>query len=70
MRRFSSLIWNNQTALLVPCLAQKQATARPRMTRQQTLACHAPQYSAGLNHMRHVFMRSFRLGAVYPDVFG
>src|SRR5690606_14467115 len=25
MRRFSSLIWNDQTSLLVPCLAQKQA---------------------------------------------
>ncbi|MDP3847137.1 MAG: hypothetical protein Q8R10_12025, partial [Pseudomonas sp.] len=28
-RRFSSLIWNNQTMLLVPCLAQKQTPARP-----------------------------------------
>jgi len=28
--RFSSLIWNNQTTLLVPCRAQKQAPARPR----------------------------------------
>jgi hypothetical protein len=27
--RFSSLIWNNQTTLLVPCPAQKQAPARP-----------------------------------------
>jgi len=30
MLRFSSLIWNDQTSLLVPCLAQKQAPARPR----------------------------------------
>jgi DnaK suppressor protein len=36
VRRFSSLIWNNQTALLLPCLAQKQATAQPRMKWQQT----------------------------------
>jgi hypothetical protein len=28
--RFSSLIWNNQTTLLVPCPAQKQAPSRPR----------------------------------------
>jgi len=35
--RFSSLIWNNQTTLLVPCHAQKQAPARPRTKRQQTL---------------------------------
>src|SRR5690606_37488943 len=37
MRRFSSLIWNDQTVLLVPCLAQKQATARLRTKREQTL---------------------------------
>ncbi|MDP3815251.1 hypothetical protein, partial [Pseudomonas sp.] len=28
--RFSSLIWNNQTTLLVPGPAQKQAPSRPR----------------------------------------
>src|SRR5690606_15247483 len=38
MRRFSSLIWNDQTALLVPCLAQKQAPARSRTKREQTLS--------------------------------
>ncbi len=37
MRRFSSLIWNDQTSLLAPCLAQKQAPARTRTKREQTL---------------------------------
>ncbi|WP_417796891.1 hypothetical protein, partial [Stutzerimonas nitrititolerans] len=37
MRRFSSLIWSDQTALLVPCLAPKQAPARTRTKREQTL---------------------------------
>src|SRR5690606_19334561 len=36
--RSSSLIWNDQTSLLAPCFAQKQAPARPRTKRQQTLA--------------------------------
>src|SRR5690606_36041160 len=35
--RSSSLIWNDQTSLLAPCFAQKQAPARPRTKRQQTL---------------------------------
>src|SRR5690606_14443817 len=34
--RSSSLIWNDQTSLLAPCFAQKQAPARPRTKRQQT----------------------------------
>jgi len=37
MRRFSSLIWNDQTSLLAPCFAQKQAPVRTRTKRQQTL---------------------------------
>jgi len=40
MRRFSSRIWNDQTLLLVPCLAQKQAPARTRTKWEQTLAGH------------------------------
>jgi len=36
--RYSSFIWNDQTSLLMPCSAQKQAPARPRAKRQQTLA--------------------------------
>src|SRR5690606_25331500 len=38
MRRYSSFIWNDQISLLMPCLAQKQATARTRTKREQTLA--------------------------------
>src|SRR3989344_7744024 len=40
MLRFSTLIWNNQTSCLVPCLALKLAPARPRTKREQTLALH------------------------------
>jgi len=29
VRRYSSFIWNDQTSLLMPCSAQKQAPARP-----------------------------------------
>ncbi|HCL77932.1 MAG TPA: hypothetical protein DIC26_19040 [Pseudomonas sp.] len=32
----------HQTSLLVPCLAQKQATARPRTKRKQTLSQKEP----------------------------
>jgi len=35
--RYSSFIWNDQTSLLMPCSAKKQAPARPRAKRQQTL---------------------------------
>ncbi|RRV26515.1 LysE family translocator [Stutzerimonas nitrititolerans] len=41
MRRYSSFVWNDQTSLLMPCLAQKQAPARPRTKWQQTLVTKA-----------------------------
>src|SRR5690606_23292970 len=37
MRRYSSFIWHHQTPLPLPCLASKQAPARPRTKWQQTL---------------------------------
>src|SRR5690606_15302384 len=36
-RRYSSFIWTDQISLLMPCSTQKQAPARSRAKRQQTL---------------------------------
>ncbi|RMI01958.1 hypothetical protein EA795_06955 [Stutzerimonas nitrititolerans] len=36
---------DDQTALLVPCLAQRQAPARPRTKREQTLGPEASSLS-------------------------
>src|SRR5690606_2044642 len=59
MRRFSSLIWNDQTALLVPCLAQKQATARLRTKREQTLEARFPRTRADGQSLSCNYHRTF-----------
>ncbi|WP_165914233.1 hypothetical protein [Pseudomonas sp. IC_126] len=38
MLRYSSFIWNNQTSLLMPCLAQKQGAGAAANEAEQTLS--------------------------------
>jgi glycine betaine/proline transport system substrate-binding protein len=69
--RFSSLIWNNQTSLLVPCLAKKQAPARPRTKREQTLAtcCLLTLLASPVLAADDASCQKVRLGAVgWTDV--
>jgi len=80
MRRYSSLIWNDQTSLLVPCLAQRTAPARPRTKREQTLAHQeersmsaSTRYTDGLAKLEEIDGEAGRkvidsLQAIAPDL--
>ncbi|WP_312226434.1 hypothetical protein, partial [Stutzerimonas nitrititolerans] len=58
MRRYSSFIWNNQTSLLMPCLAQKQAPARPRTKWQQALESWTSSPAFSFSLQPSAFQRS------------
>jgi len=72
--RYSSFIWNDQTSLLMPCSVQKQAPARSRAKRQQTLSYAQGMTLASLadfpSRLRHPQVRDLAWAILSPPLLG